>query len=52
MLSPGRLEVPVLMLAIMRLGAAIVPLNPSGPSDDWTYIAHHSGARGCFATRG
>ncbi len=48
-LSPNRLEVPVLMLATMRLGAAVIPLNPSGSSDDWTYIAAHSGARGCFA---
>ncbi len=50
-LSPNRLEVPVLMLAVMRLGAAVVPLNPSGPSEDWTYIAGHSEARGCFAAR-
>jgi long-chain acyl-CoA synthetase len=51
LLSPNRLEVPVLMLAAMRLGAAIIPLNPAAPSEDWTYIAGHAGARGCFATR-
>lgn len=50
-LSPNRLEVPVLMLAVMQLGAAVVPLNPSAPSDDWTYVIGHSRARGCFAAR-
>lgn len=49
-LSPNCLEVPVLMLAAMRLGAVIVPLNPAAPSDDWTYIAHHARVRGCFAS--
>jgi acyl-CoA synthetase (AMP-forming)/AMP-acid ligase II len=49
-LSPNRLEVPVLMLAVMRLGGVVVPLNPAGPSDDWTYITAHAKARVCFAT--
>ncbi len=49
-LAPNRLEIPVLVLAIMRLGAALVPLNPTAPSDDWTYILTHSKARGVFAT--
>jgi long-chain acyl-CoA synthetase len=50
LLSRNRLEVPVLMLAAMRLGAVIVPLNPTAPSDDWTYIAGHARVRGCFAS--
>jgi len=50
LLSPNRLEVPVVMLAAMRLGAVIVPLNPAAPSEDWTYIAGHARARGCFAS--
>src|SRR5688572_27525053 len=50
MLSPNRLEVPVLMLAAMRLGAVIVPLNPTAPSEDWTYINDHAKVRGCFAS--
>jgi long-chain acyl-CoA synthetase len=50
-LSANRLEVPVLFLALMRIGAAVVPLNPTSPSEDWTYILAHSRAKGCFATR-
>src|SRR5512135_1059526 len=48
-LSPNRIEVPVLMLAAMSIGAAVVPLNPTAPPDDWSYILGHSRARGCFA---
>ena len=50
-LSPNRLEVPVVMLAIMAIGAVVVPLNPTAPPDDWAYILAHARARGCFATR-
>ena len=50
-LSPNRLEIPTLLLAIMRLGAVVVPLNPTTGVEDWTYIARHSEARGLFATR-
>jgi long-chain acyl-CoA synthetase len=49
-LAPNRLEIPVLVLAIMRLGAALVPLNPTAPPDDWAYILAHSRSRACFAT--
>jgi long-chain acyl-CoA synthetase len=50
-LAPNCLEVPVLMLAIMHIGAAVVPLNPTATAEDWTYILAHSRARGCFAAR-
>ena len=41
-LAPNRLEVPALFLAAMRLGAAVVPLNPTTPPADWDYILAHS----------
>jgi long-chain acyl-CoA synthetase len=47
-LTPNRLEVPVLLLAIMRLGAVAVPVNPTTPAEDWGYIANHSEARVAF----
>ncbi len=49
-LAPNRLEVPVLVLAILRLGAVVVPLNPGAAVDDWANILGHSGARGLCAT--
>ena len=49
-LAPNRLEVPVLVLALLRLGAVVVPLNPGSAVEDWTYILGHSGARGLCAT--
>ncbi len=50
-LSPNRLEVPALFLAAMRLGAAVVPLNPTTPPADWDYILAHSEARLIFGAR-
>jgi long-chain acyl-CoA synthetase len=50
-LAPNRLEVPVLLLAAMRLGAAVVPLNPTTGPADWDYILGHSAARAIFGTR-
>jgi long-chain acyl-CoA synthetase len=50
-LAPNRLEIPVLVLALLRLGAVVVPLNPLSPADDWSYIVGHSGARGLCTTR-
>jgi long-chain acyl-CoA synthetase len=50
-LAPNRLEIPVLVLAILRLGAVVVPLNPSASTDDWAYILDHSGARVLCVTR-
>jgi long-chain acyl-CoA synthetase len=44
-LSPNRLEIPVLYLATWRLGAALVPLNPGSPPDDWSYVIDHSEAK-------
>ena len=50
-LAPNRLEIPILVLALLRLGAVVVPLNPGSAVEDWTYIVRHSGARGICATR-
>jgi long-chain acyl-CoA synthetase len=50
-LSPNRLEIPALLLAAMRLGAAVVPLNPTTPPADWDYILAHSQARLIFGVR-
>jgi len=50
LLTPNRLEVPVLVLALLRLGAVVVPLNPGSAPSDWEYILDHSGARGLCAT--
>jgi long-chain acyl-CoA synthetase len=44
-LSHNRLELPVLYLAAMRLGAALVPLNPGSAPEDWAYAIEHAGAR-------
>jgi long-chain acyl-CoA synthetase len=50
-LAPNRLEVPALFLAVMRLGAAVVPLNPTTSPEDWDYILAHSEARLIFGAR-
>jgi len=34
LLTPNRLEVPVLVLALLRLGAVVVPLNPTSAPED------------------
>jgi long-chain acyl-CoA synthetase len=44
-LSANRLEIPVLYLATWRLGAALVPLNPGSPPDDWSFVLQHSEAK-------
>jgi long-chain acyl-CoA synthetase len=49
-LAPNRPEIPVLVLALMRLGAVVVPLNPTSAAEDWAYILGHSRAKGLFAT--
>jgi acyl-CoA synthetase (AMP-forming)/AMP-acid ligase II len=49
-LAANTLEVPALVLALLRLGAPIVPLNPTAPPDDWAYILDHCGARGLIAS--
>jgi long-chain acyl-CoA synthetase len=50
-LAPNRLEIPVLVLALLRLGAVVVPLNPTSAVEDWTYAIDHSRARGLCVTR-
>ena len=50
-LAPNRMEVPVLVLALLRLGAVVVPLNPGAAAEDFSYILSHSGARGLCGTR-
>src|SRR5439155_141920 len=44
-LSPNRLEIPVLVLALLRLGAVVVPLNPAASAEDGTYVLRHAAAR-------
>jgi acyl-CoA synthetase (AMP-forming)/AMP-acid ligase II len=44
-LAPNRLEIPVLYLAALRMGAVLVPLNPTSPPDDWRFVVDHSGAK-------
>ncbi len=51
LLAPNRLEVPVVVLALLRLGAVVVPLNPGSAPDDLRYILSHSGARGLCVAR-
>ena len=50
-LAPNRMEVPVLVLALLRLGGVVVPLNPGSAVEDWAYALRHSGARGLCVTR-
>jgi acyl-CoA synthetase (AMP-forming)/AMP-acid ligase II len=50
LLTPNRLEVPPLLLAIWTLGAVAVPLNPTLPETDWPPILKHSGASGLIGT--
>src|SRR3989442_5869151 len=50
-LAPNRMEVPVLVLAVLRLGGVVVPLNPGSAVEDWTYVLCHSGAVGLCVTR-
>lgn len=50
LLSPNRLEIPVLLLAIWSLGAVAVPLNPAASPEDWKYVAEHAQARGLFVS--
>jgi long-chain acyl-CoA synthetase len=45
--SPNRLEVPVALLALWRLGAVAVPLNPT-LRDDWHHIIEHANVCGCL----
>lgn len=42
-LSENALWVPIAMLAILRLGATLVPLNPKQMPEDWAYIIEHAG---------
>ncbi len=44
-LSPNRLELPVVLLAVMSLGAVVVPLSPTASAEEWKAILDHSGAR-------
>ena len=50
-LAPNRLEVPALFLAVMQIGAAVVPLNPTTSPEDWDYILAHSEARLIFGAQ-
>ncbi len=50
-LAPNRLEVPALLLAAMRLGAAVVPLNPTASPEEWAYILDHAEPRVLHCTQ-
>jgi long-chain acyl-CoA synthetase len=50
-LSPNRIEIPILVLALMRIGAVVVPLNPAASVEDFAYVLEHSGARAVWATK-
>ena len=50
-LAANRLEVPPLLLATMRIGAAVVPLNPTTGPADWDYVLAHSEARAIFGAK-
>jgi long-chain acyl-CoA synthetase len=47
--SANRLEVPLAVLALFRLGAIAVPLSPTVPEDDAAYVLEHAGVRGLVA---
>jgi long-chain acyl-CoA synthetase len=50
-LAANRVEVPTLLLATMRIGAAVVPLNPTTGPADWDYALAHSEARAIFGAK-
>jgi long-chain acyl-CoA synthetase len=50
-LAPNGLDVPVWLLAIWRVGAVAVPLNPNASSGDWQHILQHAGVRGLVGAR-
>jgi hypothetical protein len=50
-LAPNRLEVPVLVLALLRLGAVVVPLNPGSAVEDWSVHPRATRAREACAPR-
>jgi long-chain acyl-CoA synthetase len=43
-LASNRVEVAVLYLAALRLGAAVVPLHPNSPPEDWRLGVEHAQA--------
>lgn len=45
-LTPNAPETPALYLAVMTLGAVLVPLNPTAPIGDWAYAVRDAGAVG------
>ncbi|HEY2747900.1 MAG TPA: class I adenylate-forming enzyme family protein [Polyangia bacterium] len=47
--SPNGIELPVWMLAIWRVGAVAVPLNPAASNGDWRDVLGHAGAGGLLA---
>jgi long-chain acyl-CoA synthetase len=44
-LATNHLEIPVLYLAALRLGAVLVPLNPNTPPDYWRFLVEEVDAR-------
>ncbi|HXU68721.1 MAG TPA: class I adenylate-forming enzyme family protein [Polyangia bacterium] len=47
--SPNGLDLPVWMLAVWRVGAVAVPLNPNASNGDWKLVLEHAGVRGLIA---
>ena len=41
------IELPVAMIAVLKAGAAYVPLDPTHPSDRLHYMLEDAGSRAC-----
>lgn len=49
-LAPNRPEVPIALLALLRQGATVLPLNPGATPEDWAWVLRHARARGLVAS--
>jgi acyl-CoA synthetase (AMP-forming)/AMP-acid ligase II len=50
--SPNRVEVPIAVLALLRLGCVVVPIAPSAPADDVDHLLELTGARALLVPEG
>lgn len=46
-LTPNSFDVPIFYLALMILGAVVVPLNPTTDADEWNYVSSTRRRRAC-----